>query len=96
MAMGCNIQGNRIELGSWALNLEVGNREGTPGRDRRQWRLGGWNALGALGLRLSPGQGKSGDVFVTCGMAVAHLECLDPSSFSSYSCPGVCPQGLVS
>lgn len=41
MAMGCNIQGNRTELGSCALNPEVGNREGTLGRDGRQERLGG-------------------------------------------------------
>lgn len=96
MAMGCNIQENRTELRSCALNLEVGNREGTPGRDGRRRRLGGWNAFGAVGLRLPPKQGKNGVIFVTCGMAVVHLEGLDPSSFSSHPCPGAWPPDLVS
>lgn len=59
MAMGCNFQENRTELRSCALNLEVGNREGTPGRDGRRRRLGGWNAFGALGLRLPPSRART-------------------------------------
>lgn len=96
MAMGCNIQENRTELRSCALNLEVGSREGTPGRDGRVRRLGAWNAFSAVGLRLPPKQGKNSGIFVTCGMAVVHLEGLDPSSIRSHPYPGACPPDLVS
>lgn len=41
MIVGCNIQGDRMGLWSWALKLEVGSRKGAPGRDEasRGWRL---------------------------------------------------------
>ena len=98
-AMGCNMQGNRTKLWSGALNPEVVNKMGTRGRDwsAEEWRL---ECIWCLGTEVAswaehewwclcyPSSPRA------CGTAVAHLECPDPSSFSSHPCPGACPRAL--